>query len=131
MMAYRSGFLVAAAGLFFAVGGTVQGANVGYGVPVPEISRGQGDSCIRDTEFMRRNHMTMLLHQRNETVRKGIRGEPFSLKRCITCHAVKGADGLVVSIDSPRHFCRSCHDYAAVSIDCFQCHSSKPGQDTK
>jgi hypothetical protein len=24
------------------------------------------------------------------------------------------------------HFCQSCHNYAAVKIDCFECHSSKP-----
>ena len=26
----------------------------------------------------------------------------------------------------PKHFCRSCHDYESVSIDCFECHVSKP-----
>ena len=37
-----------------------------------------------------------------------------------------GPDGQPVSYDDPKHFCRSCHSYASVSIDCFECHASKP-----
>jgi predicted CXXCH cytochrome family protein len=70
--------------------------------------------------------MTMLEHQRDDTMLKGVRGNPYSLKDCISCHAVDGADGMPVTVSSPKHFCRSCHDYAAVNIDCFQCHASRP-----
>jgi len=42
-------------------------------VPQPDIPRGRGESCVADTDFMRRNHMTMLNHQRDETVLKGVR----------------------------------------------------------
>ncbi len=76
---------------------------------------------------MRRYHMTMLKHQRDETVHEGVRGKDFSIAGCVDCHAVKGADGQPVSYESPKHFCRSCHEYAAVSIDCFECHASRPG----
>ncbi len=93
---------------------------------LPVIPRGQGDNCVEDTEFMRRNHMTVLRHQRDETVREGIRGKPYSLNECVACHAVMGLDAMPVTVASPEHFCRSCHDYAAVSIDCFQCHASRP-----
>ena len=31
-----------------------------------------------------------------------------------------------VRIDNDQHFCVSCHQYAAVSIDCFQCHRDIP-----
>ena len=96
------------------------------GVPMPVIPKGQGDTCVKDTGFMRRNHMDMLKHQRDETMLKGIRDEQYSLKECITCHAVNGPDSKPVTVSSPQHFCRSCHDYAAVSIDCFQCHASRP-----
>jgi hypothetical protein len=96
------------------------------GVPVPAIPRGQGDSCVEDTDFMRRNHMTMLRHQRDETMREGIRGNQYSLRDCVACHAVMGPDAMPVTVASPQHFCRSCHDYAAVNIDCFQCHASRP-----
>jgi hypothetical protein len=97
------------------------------GVPMPVIPTGQGDNCVDDTQFMRRNHMTMLRHQRDETMRQGIRGKQYSLKECVACHAVMGPDAMPVTVSSPKHFCRSCHDYAAVNIDCFQCHASRPG----
>ncbi len=93
---------------------------------LPKPERGRGDKCVADTDWMRRNHMTALLHQRDETVHEGIRTPRFSLKGCIDCHAVRGADGQPVSIESPKHFCRTCHDYAAVHIDCFECHASRP-----
>ena len=98
-------------------------------VPFPVIARGQGESCVEDTEFMLRNHMDLLKHQRDDTMIKGIRGEQHSLKECVSCHAVVGADLIPVTVSSPEHFCRSCHDYAAVSIDCFQCHASRPEQE--
>lgn len=96
--------------------------------PVPHPPRGQGEHCVADTEFMRRNHMTVLIHQRRDTVHEGVRDEKFSLARCLSCHAVQGEDGKPVTYADNRHFCRSCHDYAAVNIDCFECHASRPDQ---
>jgi len=93
---------------------------------LPVIPMGQGDACVEDTGFMRRNHMELLKHQRDETVIKGVRSEQYSLKECLSCHVVYGPDAIPVTVASPAHFCRSCHDYAAVSIDCFQCHASRP-----
>ena len=97
-------------------------------VPYPDIPKGQGEVCVEDTDFMRRNHMSILMHQRDDTMRKGIRSKQHSLKECIDCHAVPGPDSIPVTVDDPKHFCRSCHDYAAVKIDCFQCHASRPEQ---
>jgi predicted CXXCH cytochrome family protein len=77
---------------------------------------------------MRRYHMTVLNHQRDKTVHDGVRAGPFDLKGCIACHAVPGADGKAVTVSDPKHFCRGCHDYAAVSVDCFQCHASRPDE---
>ena len=99
---------------------------VAKSVPMPVIARGQGDSCVEDTEFMRRNHMTVLQHDHGETAVKEIRSKGYSVKECIACHAVMGPDAKPVTADSPEHFCRSCHDYAAVKIDCFDCHKSRP-----
>lgn len=96
-------------------------------VPLPSPAKGKGEACVADTAFMRRNHMSMLVHQRDATMHEGIRTQQYSLKECISCHAVEGADAKPVSIESPDHFCRSCHDYAAVTIDCFDCHTSTPG----
>lgn len=95
-------------------------------VPLPDITEAQGESCAKDTDFIRRNHMSLLKHQRDETVHKGIRTKQYSLKECLNCHVVSGPDEQPVTAASPEHFCRSCHDYAAVKIDCFQCHSSRP-----
>jgi len=99
---------------------------VAKGVPMPVIARGRGDSCVEDTEFMRRNHMTLLQHDHSENAVKEIRSEGYSVKECIACHAVMGPDERPVTADSPEHFCRSCHDYVAVKIDCFDCHKSRP-----
>lgn len=84
--------------------------------------------CVRPIADMRRNHMKYLLHERDETMHEGIRTKQFSLKECIDCHNAPGKDGKVASIEDKNHdhFCSTCHNYAAVRIDCFDCHSDKP-----
>ncbi len=118
----RNVIVVTAVALVSLVGMTVAASDV----PQPDIPRGQGESCVEDTDFMRRNHMTLLEHQRDETMLRGVRTKQHSLKECVSCHAVHGSDAKPVTVSSPKHFCRSCHDYAAVKIDCFQCHASRP-----
>jgi hypothetical protein len=113
-------FLIAAVPLSVA---PVRGGDAPW---LPKPPRGQGEKCVADTDFMRRNHMTVLMHQRDDTVHDGIRTRRFSLKGCIECHAVKDADGKPVTAASPQHFCRTCHDYTAVRVDCFDCHASRP-----
>ena len=93
---------------------------------MPRIPKALQTPCVASPEYMLRNHMTLLLDKREDIVRLGERQTKFRLERCLTCHAVKGADGKPVSYSNPRHFCRVCHDTEAVSIDCFQCHSSLP-----
>ena len=122
-MALRRTAIVTLAVLAFGLAELTTGV---AGVPLPAISPGQGDSCVEDTDFMRREHMNLLKHQRDETMRKGIRNEQYSLIECINCHVVEGPDAIPLTVASPDHFCRSCHDYAAVNIDCFQCHASRP-----
>jgi hypothetical protein len=75
--------------------------------------------CVAPTEEMRRNHMKMLLDQRDLTVRQGLREPRFSLKNCVDCHASRET-GSVLGKDG---FCSSCHSYASVKIDCFECHT--------
>ena len=84
------------------------------------------DHCVEPTEFMRRNHMELLLHQRDDTVHQGIRTKKHSLIECIACHAAKDSNGQFVSINAEGQFCQDCHTTAAVSMDCFQCHATKP-----
>jgi len=95
-------------------------------VPMPVIAKAKGDKCVEETAFMRRNHMDLLSHQRDETMHKGIRTKKHSLQGCLDCHAVYNAQKVAVTIKSEKHFCNSCHAYAAVKIDCFGCHNSKP-----
>lgn len=94
------------------------------GAPKPVIVKAvKGERCVESNEFMRRNHMKVLNHQRDETVIEGIRTKKFSLKQCIECHASEKTGSVAASKDD---FCVSCHSYAAVKIDCFDCHSTKP-----
>jgi len=52
--------------------------------PQPVIERAtQGAQCVADPAVMRRSHMDFLKHQRDDTVRGGIRGAKFSLKACV------------------------------------------------
>ena len=93
---------------------------------VPEAQRrvSETQGCVEPTEDMRRNHMKYLLHQRDETMHEGIRTKQFSLEECIDCHVSSAPDAPRVSSD--KHFCNSCHTYAAVNIDCFECHADRP-----
>jgi hypothetical protein len=89
--------------------------------PQPVIERAtSGAQCVADPAVMRRSHMDFLKHQRDDTVRGGIRGAKFSLKACIECHASKQT---VSVAQAETNFCVSCHSYAAVKIDCFECHT--------
>ena len=111
-----------AAGLF--AGGSVQAAETAAkaGSIGPTIKIFKGEKCVRPTEDMRRNHMKYILHQRDVTMHKGIRTETYQLTNCVDCHA----DPKTNSVLGKDGFCASCHQYAAVSIDCFSCHSPSP-----
>lgn len=91
-------------------------------VAKPIHAEGKGDKCVKEESYMRRHHMDELKHHRNETMRKGIRTTQFSLQGCIDCHADKKTN----SVLGKDGFCQSCHSYAAVKLDCFECHASKP-----
>ncbi len=92
----------------------------------PEIPKAVGAAHPEGNAFMRINHMRLLRHDRDETTRLGNRDTEYSLKECVACHAATGPDALPISVKAEGQFCSSCHEYAAVKIDCFQCHSSKP-----
>ncbi|MBF0340177.1 MAG: hypothetical protein HQL95_04345 [Magnetococcales bacterium] len=78
------------------------------GPPQPEKAvRGP---CVRDAEWMRRNHMDFLKHKREETVREGIAVKSESFLACAGCH------------QSRERFCDRCHAYAVVAPNCFECH---------
>ncbi len=91
-------------------------------VPVPafKTNTDKGERCVEPTEVMRRDHMKFILHQRDKTVHEGVRTTKHSLKNCVDCHA----DTKTGSVLGKDGFCASCHAYAAVSLDCFECHSA-------
>ena len=119
MMRIAAGIIAAALAL---AGVADAGEKLASRVAVPAVKIEKGEACVAPTGEMRRDHMKMLLHQRDSTMRQGLREPRFSLKGCVDCHAsretrsVLGKDG----------FCSSCHEYAAVSMDCFECHSPNP-----
>lgn len=106
-------------------------------VPFPTIHEpeGEGVKCVvEDEDEMRRNHMNYILHQRDKTMREGVRAEShesYSLSACIDCHVEKNDKGEIASHDDKEHFCNACHQYAAVQIDCFQCHADRPQKSIK
>ena len=85
------------------------------------------DQCVRPTDFMKRNHFEMIKHQRDVTVRQGVRDTKDSLAQCVDCHASRDAAGKAVPVNAEGQFCEGCHEYVAVKIDCFSCHTSVPG----
>ena len=85
--------------------------------PVIKIER--GETCVAGTDEMRRDHMKMLFTQRDRTLREGVRETRFSLKGCVECHASEKTH----SVLGQEGFCSSCHVYAAVKMDCFDCHT--------
>jgi len=93
------------------------------GAPKPHFTIENPGECIAPTEEMRRDHMSMLKHQRDRTMRQGIRGEKASLNECINCHASKSTG----SVLGKGGFCQECHSYAAVKLDCWDCHQPKAG----
>ncbi len=105
-------------GLTFALDGAPQRT------PLPKVTiEKPGTQCVAPPAEMRRNHMEMLKHQRDRTMRQGIRGEPVTLNGCIECHASQKT----ASVLGEGNFCQSCHTYAAVKLDCFECHQPKAG----
>ncbi len=95
-------------------------------VPFPDIPKGKGDKCVAPTDVIRQTHMNLLLHKRDQTMHLGIRTKQYSLRECLNCHVQAKPDGTYPDINSKEHFCNACHSYAAVKIDCFQCHLPRP-----
>lgn len=76
----------------------------------PQLAKPKGESCIRPTDWMRRNHMNFLKHRRSETVREGVRVRSEGLLGCAECHT------------NHEKFCDQCHGYVSTAPDCFECH---------
>jgi len=77
------------------------------------------DKCIEPVEFMRSDHMNLLIDWREEVVRRNERiytasdGQQYTKSltdTCLSCHSPKS------------EFCDRCHDYVGVQPTCWTCH---------
>ncbi len=75
--------------------------------------------CVMPIEYMKKDHMTLLIQWRDAVVREGdrspmtisnVRYEWSLSKTCFRCHINKSA------------FCDRCHNYLAVAPTCWDCH---------
>ena len=95
--------------------------------PAPELvltAKAQAAKvCVRDTAFMKANHMQLLNEWRNAVVRNAERiyvnaeGKEFNMSlsnTCLDCHSNKA------------EFCDRCHQYASIEPYCWDCHIDNP-----
>ena len=95
-------------------------------VPKAKAKANEEFGCVEPVTEMRKNHMKHILHQRDDTMHKGIRTSKYALAECINCHVVPEQNGSYARYGDDKHFCSTCHTYAAVNIDCFGCHRDTP-----
>ncbi len=97
-------------------------AGTGQAAARPDIVKPtQEKQCVESTEFMKANHMQLLIQWREEVVRNGDRtyvatdGKSYEKSltgSCLKCHSNKA------------EFCDRCHDYAHVQPNCWNCHTA-------
>ncbi|MFC2046774.1 sulfate reduction electron transfer complex DsrMKJOP subunit DsrJ [Chloroflexota bacterium] len=82
------------------------------------------EQCVESAEYMRANHMDMVLDWREEVVRDGLRtytasdGKEYTKSltdTCLSCHSPKA------------EFCDYCHNYVASTPNCWNCHVDPGG----
>jgi len=76
-------------------------------------------TCVAPLEYMKTSHMQLLIDWREQVVRsdnrtyKAFNGKAYRMSltgTCLGCHSDKA------------QFCDRCHNYAAVSVTCWDCH---------
>jgi cytochrome c553 len=112
------------------LGKTVAAPTPSLDTPVIKQLAEKDKKCVMPTEWMRANHMQLLIDWRENVVRtkeqkvKTSRGRDYvtpdgktylaSLTNtCMECHSNK------------KEFCDKCHNYAAVAPNCWGCHQEK------
>ena len=88
--------------------------------PKLELPPGGQKQCVEATEYMRKNHVDLLIRWRDWVVRDGdldyiaSDGKQYTISltlTCLKCHSNKDK------------FCDRCHDYLRVSPRCWDCHN--------
>ena len=92
----------------------------------PELKKVENQTqCVMDKEYMKAWHMDLLNQWRNSVVRTGDmvfaspNGKSYEkslVNTCMKCHTAKSK------------FCDQCHNYAAVTNDCWDCHINPEGK---
>ena len=101
--------------------------NLGKAASAPEVELTDkakaAEKCVRDTQYMRNEHMQLLDEWRDTVVRDAKRiyvnernmGYDMSLSNtCLDCHSNK------------EQFCDRCHNYTSVNPYCWDCHIDNP-----
>jgi len=119
------GVWLALTALLLPAAGRADGSGFGaIDIPRPATPANE-DKCVAPTEIMRREHMKFLYQQRDRTVIDGERNGRYSLIGCMDCHNPVSPTGEAPGYGDPDHFCSTCHAYASVKIDCFECHADR------
>lgn len=104
------------------LGKTVAAPDPKLDTPAIQKLAAKDRKCVMPKDYMRANHMQMLVDWRESVVRDAQRefvnpeGKKFvaSLSNtCLDCHSNKS------------QFCDQCHNYVAVTPNCFGCHLDK------
>lgn len=108
--------------IFYEWGKTNKGPLINLNTPgIEQLTNKQ---CVEPPEWMRANHMQLLLKWRDEMVRQGqtvyvnSQGQSFEigLNTCMKCHSDP-------SKNQSDQFCVSCHTYVGVKPTCWSCHN--------
>lgn len=95
----------------------------------PELAKpvgknGEALECVEPAEWMRANHMALLIEWRDQALRQekrvyvastGKEWETSLQKTCLACHT------------DYDNFCKKCHDQNAVEPYCWDCHIQPQG----
>ena len=124
---YNKGIIIAGLVVFLVLVTFPFWYNLGKAAPAPERMLAPeakaAKECILTAELMRTEHMQLLNDWRNMVVRDGTRqyvgsnGKKFEMSlsnTCLQCHSNK------------TEFCDRCHNYAAVTPYCWDCHIDNP-----
>jgi len=120
------GFLLAGALALLALGVNADPNWRQSGSSEAAVSARAGGQCVRETDWMRRNHMVLIQHDRDLAVIDGVRTIDGSLSGCVACHSNKDPHGNFQSVNDEGQFCAGCHEYTGVMLNCFQCHATVP-----
>ena len=96
-------------------------ASTGQAATKPDLVKPtQEKSCVEPTDWMKANHMQLLIQWRDDFVRNGQAtfvgsgGKKYDISltgTCLKCH-------------DKEKFCDRCHSYAGVQPNCWSCHTA-------